>query len=363
VRLVIAGGGTGGHLFPGVAVAEEFTKRDPGNAVLFIGTERGLEKKVLEKIGFALRTIPVEGIKGKSMGRVISALLKIPHALIASGKFIRSFRPDIVLGVGGYASGPAVMAAHCMGIRTAIAEQNALPGITNKILGRIADRVFVSFAESARWFPPGKVAVTGNPIRSSFVPQDRERGESREMSTLLVFGGSQGARAVNRAVLAALSHLEGLRGKLTIIHQTGERDCPSVSEAYRAAGVSAEVLPFIMDMAGAFARADVIVCRAGATSIAEITASGKASILIPYPHAVADHQTKNAEILAKAGAALLIPEQDLDGRRLAEAVLSLCLQPEKMRTMEKNARGLGHPRAAAVLVDACLAMTGKGKHT
>lgn len=361
MKLIIAGGGTGGHLFPGIAVAEEFTKRDPGNAVLFIGTERGLEKKVLGQLGFALRTIPVEGIKGKSAGRVLGALLKIPRALVVSARCIRAYRPDIVLGVGGYASGPAVLAARCLGIGTAITEQNALPGITNRILGRVADRVFVSFAESARWFPPAKVQVTGNPIRSSFVPLAGERKESRDTFTLLVFGGSQGAQAVNRAVLDALPHLEELRGLLRIIHQTGEQDCPAVSEAYRAAGVPAEVLPFIMDMAGAFARADAIVCRAGATSIAEITASGKASILIPYPFAVADHQTKNAEILAEAGAALLIPQKDLDGRRLAETVLGLCRDPERLRTMEKNAGALGHPRAAAVLVDACLALAGKGK--
>lgn len=354
VGMIIAGGGTGGHLFPGIAIAEEFLGRDPANRVLFIGTERGLEKKILAGLGFPLRTLKVEGLKGRGPVRILASLLKIPGGLIASFRILRTFQPAVVVGVGGYASGPAVLAARLMGIRTAIAEQNAFPGLTNRILGRFADRIFVSFQASSRWFPAGRTRVTGNPIRAAFLTDQTKIGERDPRFTLLIFGGSQGAHAINRIVLEALDGLGELKERLRFIHQTGETDRETVEEGYRKRGFTAEVTPFILDMAAAYRTADLLLCRAGATSIAELTAGGKAAILIPFPFAVNDHQTRNAELLVRAGAAEMIPEKELDGRRLAAAIQRLCRDPETLKKMEKASASLGNIRAAATIVDACL---------
>jgi UDP-N-acetylglucosamine--N-acetylmuramyl-(pentapeptide) pyrophosphoryl-undecaprenol N-acetylglucosamine transferase len=354
--MVIAGGGTGGHLFPGIAVAEEFLRRDPGNRILFIGTERGLEKKVLGGLGLPLRTIPVEGIKGRGPARAAGALGKIPAGLVASFRILRAFRPAIVLGVGGYASGPAVLAARIMGTATAIAEQNAFPGLTNRMLGRFADRIFLSFTASQRWFPARRTQITGNPIRAAFLEERPPEGRNDPRFTVLIFGGSQGAHAINRFVGEALDDLRHLKDRFRFIHQAGEKDREVVAAVYREGDFTAEVSPFITDMAAAYRAADLLICRAGATSIAEITAGGKAAILIPFPFAVNDHQTKNAEILARAGAAEMIAEKDLSGELLASAIERLSRNPEVVRKMEAAAAALGNRRAAAEIVDACLAL-------
>lgn len=358
--MIVAGGGTGGHLFPGIAVAEEFLRRDPLNRVLFIGTERGLEKKALGPLGFPLRMLKVEGLKGRGGGGVAASLLKIPGGLIASFKIIREFAPDVVIGVGGYASGPAVLMARLMGRKTAIAEQNAFPGLTNRILGRFAHRVFLSFSASEKWFPAGRTRVVGNPVRSAFLGEKAVGEKNGRRFTVLVFGGSQGAHAINRAVGEALDDLLPLKERLRFIHQTGEEDREAVAGAYRQRGFKAEVSPFITDMAAAYREADLLVCRAGATSIAEITAVGKAAILIPFPFAAGDHQTRNAEVLAAAGAAELMPEGGLDGPRLAEAIGRICRAPDAVRKMEAAAAALGNRRAAADIVDACLEMVKRG---
>ncbi len=354
MKVIIAGGGTGGHLFPGIAIAEEFLRRDETNSILFIGTKRGLEKRVLGNMGFDLYTLDVEGIKGKGIIKALSAVLKIPGSLLDSYRLIRAFRPDIVIGVGGYASGPAVMTAHLMGIKTAIAEQNALPGITNRILGRIVDRIFITFSETRGWFPEGKTIASGNPVRAAFVTGIGEAKKETGRFTLLIFGGSQGAHRINLAVLDALPHLEPIKDNLKVIHQTGSADADSISCHYQSFNLDAEVLPFIMDMAGAFRSADLLICRAGATSIAEITASGKASVLIPFPYAVNDHQTKNAEALVKAGAAVMINEKDMSGKTLAETILKFYHHPQVRREMEVRSARLGNVRAAVQIVDACV---------
>ena len=356
LRMVIAGGGTGGHLFPGIAVAEEFLRRNPGNRILFIGTERGLEKKVLDGLGLALKTIPVEGIKGRGPARAAGALAKIPAGLAASFRILRAYRPAIVLGVGGYASGPAVLAARIMGTATAIAEQNAFPGLTNRMLGRFADRIFLSFAASQRWFPARRTQITGNPIRAAFLEERPPEGRNDPRFTVLIFGGSQGAHAINRFVGEALDDLRHLQDRLRFIHQTGEKDREVVAAAYREGDFVAEVSPFITDMAAAYRAADLLICRAGATSIAEITAGGKAAILIPFPFAVNDHQRANAEILARAGAAEMIAEKDLSGELLASVIERLSRNPGTVRKMEAAARALGNRHAAADIVDACLAL-------
>ncbi|MHB8830321.1 MAG: undecaprenyldiphospho-muramoylpentapeptide beta-N-acetylglucosaminyltransferase [Syntrophales bacterium] len=351
IAMVIAGGGTGGHLFPGIAIAEELLKRNPANRVLFIGTNRGLEKKILGGLGFTLETISVEGLKGRGALKVFASLSKIPGSLLDSLQIIRSFKPDVVVGVGGYASGPAVLAAWILRIKTVIAEQNAVPGLTNRILGRFADRIFVTFAKSQQLFPAGKTVVTGNPIRKAFLSGETGNSKEGQPFTVLIFGGSQGAGAINRLVADSLDCLTHLRDRIRFIHQTGEHDRQAVADAYREKGFTAEVYPFIAEMAAAYNSADLLLCRAGATSIAEITAVGKAAVLIPLPSAAGDHQTKNAALLANAGAATMLPENELDGNRLASEIERLYMDPEAIRKMEIASTSLGRRDAAAAIVD------------
>lgn len=358
--MIIAGGGTGGHLFPGIAIAEEFLRRNQGNRILFVGTNRGIEKRVLGNLGFSLQTIDVEGIKGKGWMKSLAAAVRVPVGVFQSFRIIREFSPELVIGVGGYASGPVVLAARLLGIRTAVAEQNAAPGLTNRILGKMVDRVFVSFAQTGRWFHARKVMVSGNPIRQGFAAQMKRSQELDRPFTLLVFGGSQGAHAINRAMLEALDDLGPLRERTRIVHQTGSKERDAVANTYQTKGAMAEVLPFITDMAAAYQAADLLVCRAGATSIAEITAAGKAAILIPFPAAVEDHQTRNAEVLVQAGAAEMIPEKELTGARLAASIRRYYERPELLREMESRSAGMGNIRAAADIVDACLALVRQG---
>ena len=356
MKVIIAGGGTGGHLFPGVAVAEEFLRRDASSRVLFIGTARGVEARILPGLGFDLVTLDVAGIKGTGVLRSIQALLKIPGSLLQARRVIRDFGPDVLVGVGGYASGPAVLAGHLMGVKTAVMEQNALPGITNRILGRFVDRIFVSFDEAGQAFPAERVRVTGNPIRADFLKAGGPR-PGAGTPTLLVFGGSPGARGINSLFLEALKHLKAGGTDLKIVHQTGSADLERVAADYKEMGVEADVRAFIHDMPQAFRSADLLICRAGATSIAEITACGKAAILVPFPYAVHDHQTKNAEVLARRGAAILVAERDLTGEGLAGLVAGLLADPRRIREMEAKSRALGNAKAASDIVDECLRLT------
>jgi len=370
VKLLIAGGGTGGHLFPGIAVAEEFLSRDRHNEVLFVGTEAGIEARVLPASGYRLRTIATAGIRGRggfSKARSIGLLL---YAYSQSRQILKEFRPDLVLGVGGYASGPAVLAARGMQIPCFIHEQNAIPGFTNKVLSRVAEMVFVSLEESRKFFPNESTLLTGNPLRRQILesiafPDPGEdspalsgsmlyqRGAGGEFH-LLVFGGSRGAHAVNMAMVAALSHLKVLGARLTVTHQTGTDDLELVREGYRSAGVQGEVIPFIDDMAVEYGKADLIVCRAGATTIAEVTATGKACIFIPFPHAVDDHQRRNAEALLKEHAGFMLLERELSGESLGRLVLDLASDPERISETARHARGLARLDAAKIIVDEML---------
>jgi UDP-N-acetylglucosamine--N-acetylmuramyl-(pentapeptide) pyrophosphoryl-undecaprenol N-acetylglucosamine transferase len=356
VKTIIAGGGTGGHIFPGIAVAEELLKRDKKNRVLFIGTRKGLEARILPDMGFQLRTIDVEGIKRKGIAKSISASFKIPWSMFQSLMIVREFSPHMVLGVGGYASGPTVITAHFMGITTAIAEQNAIPGITNRILGRFVDKIFLAFPETKSFFPEKKVVVTGNPVREGFLEGEKDAEKTGGKFTLLIFGGSQGAHTINRAVCDSLEYLKEIKGRLKVIHQTGESDSKWVADVYTDHGIDADVLPFIGDMSQAFRSADLLVCRAGATSIAEITASGKAAIFVPFPFAAGDHQTENARVLTDGGAAEMIYERDLSGKLLADVILRLYGNPEAIKKMEEKSAGFGNMRAASDIVDECLAL-------
>jgi len=358
IRVIIAGGGTGGHLFPGVAIAEEFMRRNSETRVLFVGTERGLEARVLKDIGLPLETIDVAGIRGKGIMESVRGVWKIPRSMLQSYTIIKQFDPRIVIGVGGYASGPVVMMARMTGKKTAIAEQNALPGVTNKILGKIVDRIFLTFADTTGVFPADKVLISGNPVRSSFLSESREDTERDARTlTLLIYGGSQGAAGINRAVVEGLPYLHDVRDSLRIIHQTGTHDLDMVHDAYAAHGISGDVVPFIHDMASVYSEADLLVCRAGATTIAEITVSGKAAVLIPFPYAVGDHQTLNARVLVDAGAALMIREQDLSGEKLAVIIKDLLCDRGRIREMEARSRRLGNAHAAADIVDECMKLT------
>lgn len=355
MRLVIAGGGTGGHLFPGIAIAEEFKGRDAANEVIFVGTERGIEARVLPKLGWPVRFISAEGIKGKGVLSKIRALYKLIPGFFESVRIVKGFKPDAVVGVGGYASAPLLLAARFMGIRTAIHEQNALPGVTNRTLGKIVDRVFVSFPESSGFFPGGKVVVSGNPLRKEILeglkePSPQSSPKGRGGKTILVFGGSLGAHRINTAVMEMIRQINE-PDRWRIIHQTGEKDYKEIVESYVDADWRADVRPFIYDMASAYSEADLVICRAGATTVAELAAAGKPAILIPYPFAADDHQRVNAESLVRAGGALMIIERDLTGERLAMEVERLLGDSEVLKKMGESARNLARRDAAKVVVD------------
>jgi UDP-N-acetylglucosamine--N-acetylmuramyl-(pentapeptide) pyrophosphoryl-undecaprenol N-acetylglucosamine transferase len=356
VRLVIAGGGTGGHLFPGIAVAEEFLSRDKGNEVLFVGTERGIEARVLPRLGFRVEFIAAAGLRGKGGLSQLKGLFMLLYGYSQSRRILKAFRPDLVLGVGGYASGPVVLAARGMQIRCFIHEQNAIPGMTNKILAHVAEEVFISLDESQNFFPKGKALLTGNPVRKEILAaaETEAVGGGDGIIRLLIFGGSAGAHSVNQAVTAALPFLSRFRERLAITHQTGENDLAEVREAYQREGIGAEVVPFIDDMAGAYRNASLVVCRAGATTIAEVTACGKACIFIPYPHAVDDHQRRNAEALLKKGAGFMLLERELTGERLAQQIAELVEHPAQIESAGENARGLARLDAARMIVDEML---------
>ena len=357
MRIVIAGGGTGGHLFPGIAIAEEILARG-NNKVVFIGTKKGIEHRMLGQLGYELQEINVEGIKGRGLKALINAAYQIPHSMWQSRQILKRFCPDIVIGVGGYASGPAVVAARMMRIPTAIAEQNAMPGITNRILSRFANLIFVTYAKTQEWFPQSKVIISGNPVRKVFAVRSTG-AEEKQFRQLLIFGGSQGAAAINKNVIAMMPLLQKMKDRLRVLHQTGDREFQIVKQAYEQQGLTAQVTPFIVNMADAYAEADLIICRAGATSIAEITAAGKAAILIPFPFAANDHQTKNADALDCAGAAVVIKEDELTGENLFGVIEELLSNKKKLRQMEEASAKLGNIKAAAIIVDACMELAGK----
>lgn len=352
MRVILAGGGTGGHLFPGLAVAREFQRRDAMTEILFVGTDKGIEARVLPREGFRLETIAVKGLKGRGVRGVFDALYGIPAGLLQSLGIVKRFRPDCILGLGGYASGPLLLAAKLRGIRCAIMEQNLQPGFTNKMLARFVDKIFTSYRETASYLPGKKVLETGNPVRWQRLP-DAPKGEK---FTLLIFGGSAGAHRINVAVLDALKQMTDLVSQLRIVHQTGAADFPAISKAYQALPFDAEALSFIERMDDAYASADLVLCRAGATTVAELTAFGKAAILVPYPYAIYDHQRWNAQSLADKGAAEVILDHELNGAELALRLRDYLGDRKKIEAMARAALAMGRPEAAARIVDECYAL-------
>jgi UDP-N-acetylglucosamine--N-acetylmuramyl-(pentapeptide) pyrophosphoryl-undecaprenol N-acetylglucosamine transferase len=358
MKLIIAGGGTGGHLFPGIAVAEEFLARDSASEVLFVGTERGIEARAVPAAGYPLELISAAGIRGKGGFSQLKGALMMLYGYAQSRRILKEFRPDLVLGVGGYASLPMVLAARGMQIPRFIHEQNAIPGLTNRLLARVADRVFITLEESAAYFPRNHTVLTGNPLRRQILDSIATvAGKAAEPEVtpgsfnLFVFGGSQGAHAINMAMIAAIPALTPCAGRLDIVHQTGEQDAEEVAAAYRNHGFRATVTPFIHDMASAYRKADLVICRAGATSIAEVTACGKACIFIPFPFAVDDHQRRNAEALLKKEAGFMLLERELTGERLAGMIRELMDDPDTLRRTAGQAFALARLDAARIIVD------------
>ncbi|MCS6926679.1 MAG: undecaprenyldiphospho-muramoylpentapeptide beta-N-acetylglucosaminyltransferase [Candidatus Binatia bacterium] len=355
IRLVLAAGGTGGHLFPGIAVAEAVQQCQAGAEILFIGTANGLEKEMLPRLGFPLRLIPAEQLRGRNIWGMARAVWAALRGLGAAWRVIREFTPDLIFSIGGYASGPTVLAGWVRRVPCVLLEPNAIPGLANRVLGRFAARICVGFPRTVQFFPRQKAVYTGNPLRASFsVPAETQAAASKEC-TLLIFGGSAGARRLNQTVPPALARLgqDGRPGR--IIHQTGKADYDEVRAAYARYHLQAEVVPFIENMRDVYDAADLVICRAGAMTLAELTALGKPAILIPYPYAADDHQRANAEVLVQAGAARMILDAELTPSRLSHEIGELLRDPPRLAAMARASAGLGRPDATAAVVRECLA--------
>ena len=341
-RVVIAGGGTGGHLYPGIALARALTRNDMDIEISFVGTQKGLEAKVLPQEGFNLKTILSAGLLGKKKIARWVSWCKLPISTAQSMSFLLRKRPGLVVGVGGYASGPLVLSAWVLRIPILIHEQNCIPGMTNKWLGKIADKIAVSFKDSSAMFPKEKVEVTGNMIREEFCKPKEEFPQNNGPFRVLVLGGSQGAHSINMAMVEALQFLSQQKLHLHITHQTGETDLEMVNMQYKKNHFPADVRPFIDDIEDQYRKASLVICRAGATTLAEVTACGKMSILVPFPHATHNHQVKNARILEAANAGEIVLDEELSGLRIAKSIIQAMEEPKRLKIMEENSYKLGN---------------------
>lgn len=355
-RFLIAAGGTGGHLFPGIAIARELQERSRAARIRFVVGRREMESRITAEYGYEVVQVDAEGLKGRGWKKGLAVLFKLPKGVFRCARMIRSFAPSLVLGMGSYAAGPVCLAARLLGIPTAIHEQNSFPGLANRLLGRVVDRVFISFEESREYFKRGQPECTGNPVRKELLNIPTPPAEERSGFTLLVLGGSQGASAVNDAVLDALTRLQGEGRRPRVIHQTGHADFERIRTAYADRGLAAETAAFIRDMAGAYGRADLVVSRSGATTVFELAALGKPSVLIPYPHAANQHQETNAMSLVRGGGAEMIRQGDLNGESLARVLARHMDHPDVLADMGLRAKAMGRPEAAAVIADRLLAM-------
>jgi UDP-N-acetylglucosamine--N-acetylmuramyl-(pentapeptide) pyrophosphoryl-undecaprenol N-acetylglucosamine transferase len=359
MRVLIAGGGTGGHLFPGLAIADEFKRRDEKTEVIFVGTEHGIEARVVPREGYPIKFLRAEGLVGVSVMKKIRAITKLFSAITDSHRIIKTLSPEIVIGVGGYASGATMLTACFKSIPTMILEQNSVPGVTNKILGRFVKGVCITYQESISFFPKVKTYLTGNPVRKQVLKGSIESAYKlfsleKSLFTVFIFGGSAGARSINMAMIEALNYLHDLRGKVQFLHQTGTKDYEHVREAYRKTGFKGTITPFIYQMGEAYAVADIVVSRAGATTLAELTALGKPALLIPYPYAAGQHQELNARKLLEMGAAKMILNRELKGESLAESIRELFKNEAMRREMQRISRSVGRPDACAKVVDIAL---------
>lgn len=351
LRVVIAAGGTGGHLFPGIAVAQEFQRRHQA-AVTFLTTPKAVTTQILERYGFAWEAVSTRALKGEGLISRGRTLLGMPKAVWAARSRLKRLKPQVVLGVGGHSSGPVGVAAWLLGTPLALHEQNAIPGATNRWLAGLAQKIFVSFPASQDFFPPGRCLWTGNPIRPEFFEIGPPRPDSP--FTVLITGGSQGAHHLNMEVLAGLPRLSDLKDRLFFLHLPGDTDWEAVAAGYREQGFAAEVLRFTPEVAALMRRAHLVVCRAGASTLAELTAVGRTAILVPYPYAANNHQEFNARFLAAAGAGQVLLNKDFTGEAFADKIKKFLNEPETLKKMEEASRNLSKPDAARDIVQGCM---------
>jgi UDP-N-acetylglucosamine--N-acetylmuramyl-(pentapeptide) pyrophosphoryl-undecaprenol N-acetylglucosamine transferase len=353
MRLIVAGGGTGGHLFPGIAVATAMRERIASTKVLFIGTSRLLDQQALAGLGFELAALECGGVKGLGFTGRLRSLFLMPGAVFEALRMLRRFKPDLVFGVGGYVTGPVLLAARILGVPIAIHEQNSVPGMANRMAGKLADRVFISLPCKPP-FPPKKTMQTGNPLRQEILAAAVQEKQATEQPTVLVLGGSQGAHRVNVLMLEAVEILREQHQPFRLIHQTGTTDQEQLTNGYKQLGVDAEVTAFIRNMAEVYSRADLVVSRAGATTLAELAVMGLPALLIPYPYAADDHQVTNGEYYVKRNGCRMLLESGLTGEILARTI-SECLQNrEELHTMATNMKTMAMPDATHQIVDECL---------
>lgn len=362
LRVVVAGGGTGGHIYPGIAVARRLQERCPGVDVTFLGLKGGREEHLVTREGFPICTVQVRALKGRSKLAQIGAFGVLGVGILQALTIFRRIRPHLVIGTGGYVMGPAILAALLLRRPRVILEQNLLPGITVRALGRFAHVVFTSFPETSAYLPRVPVECTGTPVRQDICDAITTNGaEEGGCLHVLILGGSQGAHRINQAMLEVLPRLVPHAPDLHIVHQTGVADCEAVAQAYGQTPLQAEIAPFLYDMADRYRWAHVVLCRAGATTLAELTACGKAAILIPYPYAADDHQRLNAVALQQQGAAQVILEAELTSERLYETIQRLLVQPELLREQRQHSRRFGRPLAADAIVTSCLRLLDRSR--
>lgn len=358
MNVVIAAGSTGGHFYPALALAEEFCRQAADTSVTLVGTGRALEQTMMAGTQWQMETLRVEGVVGRGTWSSIKALLLIPRAVWRCLRLLRASKADLVVGTGGYTSPPVIFAALLLGIPRAVVELNAVPGIANRVLGPLADRIFVSFERATPYFRADKVAVVGTPLRRAFVATPPCLGSGR-IDTLLVCGGSQGAQAMNSIVLEAVQASSLIRSRVTVIHQSGLNDFDRVSQAYRKMNVKAEVVPFVEDMPGMLRQADLVICRCGASTLSEIAACAKPSILIPFPQATHNHQESNSRVVERAGAGIVLLQPALTGARLAEEIEGLLHHPDRVRRMAEQSMRLRNADSAEAMVHECYRLLGK----
>jgi UDP-N-acetylglucosamine--N-acetylmuramyl-(pentapeptide) pyrophosphoryl-undecaprenol N-acetylglucosamine transferase len=364
LRIVIAGGGTGGHLFPGIAIAQEFEARNSATKIIFVSTGNLMEKSVLSKTDFELQCITAAGMKGRGIWNQLISVMKIPKGIWQSMQILKNFSPDLAIGLGSYSAGPVVIGAWLRRIPIVIHEQNILPGITNRILSRFANRIYISFEKTKSNLDSRKVQWTGNPVRRELLKHsDLHAAEKIDDSgkgifSVLIIGGSQGAHRINMAVIDALGHLEN-KDQLHFVHQTGKADEQQVKDAYCRHNIRSTVQSFFDHMAELYSQADLLICRAGATTVAEITALGKAVIFIPFPYAADNHQVLNAGSLSDEGAAEMIIETDLSGIILSQKIAYYAAHREALNDMAAKAKRFGNPNAAGNIVDDCYQLVDK----
>ncbi len=367
MKVIIAGGGTGGHLFPGIAVAEELRNAaiSSQDDIVFVGTEHGIETRVIPKESYTLRFIRSQGFVGKSFIGKIRAAISFLQGIYDSSRILTHVKPQIVIGIGGYASLSTVLAAHFRGIPTIILEQNSIPGLANRILGKFVDAITLTYQDSISYFPEHKTYLTGNPIRKNIIKRDKEFALSafsleQGKFIVFVFGGSSGASSINRAISEALNYILDFRQNIQFIHQTGTKDFEAIREIYIRLNFKSFVSPFIYNMAEAYCAADMVICRAGATTLAEVTAVGKAAVLIPYPYAAGNHQESNARKLADMGAAKIILDKELNGEVLAKTIRHLYSDLKDRMELQKMSSALGRIDAGEKIVNIILSLTKRG---